>query len=128
MHKLVHRILSRRGFIEGMAALGLSAFVLPLISCGGGSGSQSGSGAGGVGSTTSPYQVYRFQTRGTHVCTACRKHAHYKVFLDAETADRNRAHGGCNCRIVTQPITAEYWAMLAPYEQGGAIELRQIYS
>jgi hypothetical protein len=125
MNKLLRELLSRRRFIEGMTALGLSALVTPLLSCGSDPGAESSSGSD---STTFPFQVYRFQTRGTEVCAACRNHARYKVFLDAATADQKRAHGGCNCRIVTQPITAEYWQMVAPYEQGGVIELRQIYT
>lgn len=127
MNNILKNMLNRRRFIKGMSALGLTALVTPLMSCGGGSGAQSSSGSGGIDTTVYPFQVYRFQTRGTHVCSACRNHARYKVFLDAATADQNRAHGGCNCRIVVQPITAAYWQSIAPYEQAGAIELRQIY-
>jgi len=125
MRRSVVRKIRRRKFLEGLAAAGVVAAVAPLVSCGGDDihslpeASQTGSG--------STVTVYRFQTLKSDRCNACRNHQHYKVYLDPSVADLNRAHSGCNCRIVAQQVTQAYYDSIAPYVIGGAVDLRAVY-
>jgi hypothetical protein len=47
---------------------------------------------------------YRLSTHGRHACSACKAHAGNRWYRTAAAADTDRAHLGCNCAIVTQPI------------------------
>lgn len=125
MRENVVKKIRRREFLEGLAAAGVVVAAVPLVSCGGddihslpeASRVDSGSGV----------TVYRFQTLKSDRCNACRNHQHYKVFLDPSVADLNRAHSGCNCRIVAQQVTQAYYDTIAPYVIGGAVDLRAVY-
>lgn len=121
-------MLKRRKFLEWMAALGVSISALPLFSCAGDSpGEQAEEEVTTVDNTASQTQtVFRFQTRKARTCNACRMHARYKVFLDETTADNNRAHSGCNCRIVTQEVAEEYYDNITSFEVNGVIDLRYV--
>jgi hypothetical protein len=48
--------------------------------------------------------VFRFQTRNTQACNACKTHARYKVFKTHAAADAHRAHKGCHCPVSKQEI------------------------
>jgi hypothetical protein len=113
------RLIGRRSFLQGVTAAGVVVATAPLLGCGDGTAISIPIG----GSST----VYRFQTLKSDRCTACRNHQHYKVFLDAATADASRAHAGCNCRIVAQRVTLQYLEGLSPYVVGGAVDLRAVY-
>ena len=114
------RLLKRRTVLKGMTALGVLSATAPLMSCG-------PADSGDAGSSTQSVTVYRFQTRKGNSCVACRNHQHYKVFVDAATADGTRAHPGCNCAIVPQQMSQAYWDSIAPYQVDGVIELRQVF-
>jgi hypothetical protein len=43
---------------------------------------------------------YALETTRDDIDRACRNHAANKLFADPATADLNRAHAGCNCRVV----------------------------
>ena len=111
-------MLKRRAFIEWITRLGVVTALAPLFSCS--SGGQESS------AEPEPPTVYRFQTKNARVCNACKMHQHYKVFLNETSADQNRAHPGCNCRIVTQEITQAYSDAITPFEQNGVIDLRHL--
>ncbi len=115
VNEIPDKMIKRRKFIEGMTALGVATTVVPLSSCG--------------QETSADVQttVYRFQTRKARTCNACKKHQHYKVFLSQEAANQNRAHPGCNCRIVEQQISEEYSTSITPSEQNGVIDLRSVF-
>lgn len=115
-------MLKRRKFIEGITALGVVAMAGPLASCGQEEVQISEAVSQGDNNT-----VYRLQTRKTRSSNACRKHQRYKVFLDHAAADNNRAHPGCNCRIVTQQVTEEYLTEITPFALDGVIELRYVF-
>lgn len=123
VNRMLRNVLSRRALLKGMAAIGFATAGAPLVSC----GPAPGEGDGSNDTETSPDVVYRFQTPRTTVCSACKTHARYKVFTDEASAREHRAHKGCNCRIVTQRITPEYWDTIASYERNGVIDLREIY-
>jgi hypothetical protein len=114
------RKLRRRKFLGGLTAAALVAATAPLLSC----GSKNGQPVPMGGATVT---VYRFQTLKSDSCNACSKHQHYKVFLDAATADANRAHNGCNCRVVAQQMPSSSYDSIASYALGGVIDLRAIY-
>lgn len=71
--------------------------------------------------------VYRFQTRKARTCKACKNHSRYKVFMTHDAADQNRAHPGCNCRIVEQMVTKTYLGTLTPHATSGVVELRSAF-
>jgi hypothetical protein len=48
--------------------------------------------------------IYHTSTRKRKSCHACKNHATNKIFAARKTADMNRAHPGCNCRIVKEEI------------------------
>ncbi len=50
--------------------------------------------------------IYRLSTRGMDVCQACKGTGAHKYF---RTRHVLRAHRGCNCRILTQPISQKRW-------------------
>lgn len=51
-------------------------------------------------------KIYRLSPRGQTACNACRGHGAHTYFRNRPTADRTRAHLGCNCTIKTQWIDA----------------------
>lgn len=111
-------MLRRRRFIKGLTTASVLAATAPLFSCADSGGSD--------GSDT--ITVYRFQTRTTQTCNACRNHQHYKVFADEDVANRTRAHAGCNCRIVPQEVTGDYWDTIAAFERDGVVDLRAVFA
>jgi hypothetical protein len=48
--------------------------------------------------------VFRLSTHGRRTCRACKGHAANRFYRTRRAADRDRAHVGCNCAIVTQTI------------------------
>ena len=100
--------------------MGVVAAVAPLTSC---ESSRIGSGANAVNTHT----VYRFQTRKARTCNACNNHSRYKIFMTAQAADQNRAHPGCNCKIVEQTITQTYMDKITLHEKNGVVELRTAF-
>lgn len=48
--------------------------------------------------------AYRLSSRGCRACTACKAHAANRYYRTQEAADADRAHAGCNCKIVSQRI------------------------
>lgn len=69
--------------------------------------------------------VYRLQARGTKSCRACKVHHRYLVFLSRQLADINRAHPGCNCPIVQQPIKESVFLKLFPEGTDGVAKLQR---
>lgn len=51
---------------------------------------------------TGQVKVFRFSTRNTVSCRACRLHHRYMVFRSRKIARMHRAHPGCDCPIVPQ--------------------------
>lgn len=48
--------------------------------------------------------VFRLSTHARRCCKACKGHAANRFYRTRRAADKNRAHPGCNCAIVTQVI------------------------
>jgi hypothetical protein len=48
--------------------------------------------------------VYRLSTHARRCCKACKGHAANRLYRTRKAADKDRAHPGCNCAIVTQVI------------------------
>ena len=112
-------MLKRRKFIKGVTALGIVTALAPLSSC-------------GTGEEQAPQEdpvptVYRFQTRKSRACKYCRTHHRYLVFLDQTAADQNRAHPGCNCKIVTQKVTEAYYNEVNALQTNGVVDLRTAF-
>jgi hypothetical protein len=59
--------------------------------------------------------VFRFQTRNTQACNACRTHRRYKVFKTHAAADGHRAHKGCHCPISLQEVSHREFRRLFPH-------------
>lgn len=57
-------------------------------------------------------KVYRFRTRNTVSCRACRLHHRYMVFRTRKIARKNRAHPGCDCPIEPQWIERKTYRLL----------------
>jgi hypothetical protein len=51
--------------------------------------------------------TFRLSTRGERTCGACKAHGANRFYRTRDAADDDRAHLGCNCRIVTQAIAVE---------------------
>lgn len=71
----------------------------------------------------SAYQIviYHTSTRKRRSCRACKKHAVNRIYTSRHLADGNRAHPGCNCRIVEERIGwQDYVKAFCPESQGGA--------
>ncbi len=91
-----------------------------MSSCGGGGGDDQ--------ETQSQTEtVYRLQTTTSRTCKACKNHHRYKIFFSATAADSNRAHPGCNCRVVTQQVTPQYYNDVKAHEAGGVTDLRTAF-
>jgi hypothetical protein len=48
--------------------------------------------------------VYRLSTHRRRTCKACKAHAANRFYRTRRAANKDRAHAGCNCAIVTQTI------------------------
>ncbi|MBY0275636.1 twin-arginine translocation signal domain-containing protein [Candidatus Binatia bacterium] len=57
-------------------------------------------------------KLYRFRTRNTVSCRACRLHHRYMVFRTRKIARKNRAHPGCDCPIEPQWIERKTYRLL----------------
>src|SRR5262245_46715393 len=62
--------------------------------------------------------AYKFSTRKTQACKACRNHAANKIYRDFADIVTHRPHAGCSCKIKTLRLTAEEYA---DYFSGGPI-------
>jgi hypothetical protein len=51
-----------------------------------------------------PCYVYHTSSRKRRACNACKSHAANRIYPSRDLADLNRAHPGCNCRIVKEEI------------------------
>ena len=119
-------MIKRRKFIKSMTALGVVSATAPLSSYG--QNREAGQAHADKGMAMArKFTVYRFQTRKMRACNACKQHHRYKVFLDHDAADQNRAHQGCHCRIVTQQVSALYLRDIRHYAWNGVIDLREVY-
>jgi len=112
-------MIKRRKFIEGVSALGIATAVAPFSSCQQFEEERPGN---------QTYTVYRFQSRKRRVCKACKKHRRYKVFVNFESADKNRAHPGCNCLIIEQIVSSTYYEQITPFDQSGMIDIRGVFN
>ena len=87
--------LGRRQFLRLSAvATGVSVTSLVLSACGGDHSN----------TTTMTVSAFRLSTRGERTCGACKAHGANRFYRTREAADGDRAHQGCNCKIVTHPI------------------------
>jgi hypothetical protein len=85
-------VSSRRHFLAqllGVTALG---------------GAASASGLGRVPPLPRRVLVYRLSTHRRRTCGACKAHGANRFYQTWAAADAGRAHPGCNCSIVTQPL------------------------
>jgi len=48
--------------------------------------------------------VYHISSRKHRSCNACKGHAVNRIYSSMQKADNDRAHPGCNCRIVAEQI------------------------
>jgi hypothetical protein len=48
--------------------------------------------------------VFRLSTHSRRCCKACKGHAANRFYRSKRAANKDRAHAGCNCAIVTQTI------------------------
>ncbi len=96
----MHRIVNRRALLaRGAAATAALASALGLRV------------AAGAESLT----VYRLDPgdcAGCQTCNACRGHAANKLFVSFAAADGGRAHPGCDCKVVEEPMAEATWLAL----------------
>lgn len=57
-------------------------------------------------------KVFRFRTRETVSCRACKLHHRYMVFRTRKVARKHRAHPGCDCPIEPQWVERKTYRML----------------
>ena len=48
--------------------------------------------------------VFRLSSHRRRTCNACKAHGANRFYRTRKAADKDRAHPGCNCAIVTQTI------------------------
>ena len=48
--------------------------------------------------------VFRLSSHKRRTCRACKAHGANRFYRTRKAADKDRAHPGCNCAIVTQTI------------------------
>jgi hypothetical protein len=91
--------LDRRQFLR-LTAVGAGASVAGVLV----------SGCGGDCDTPPPtatVSAFRLSTHGERTCGACKAHGANRFYQTREAADGDRAHAGCNCRIVAHPISTQ---------------------
>ncbi|MGE3499336.1 MAG: hypothetical protein AB7N53_15730 [Candidatus Binatia bacterium] len=89
--------LRRRQFLRLTAvSAGATLASLAVSACGGDSKK-----------TPSRVTAFRLSTHGERTCGACKAHGANRFYRTREAADADRAHLGCNCKIVTHPISAD---------------------
>jgi len=119
------RSIGRREFLLGAATVAGGAV---LVACRKALAPTSASPAGSIppaGNLRLDGLAYRLSTGGaTRACGACRAHAANKYFMSASDADSLRAHPGCNCRVLKQPITSARFTELF---QGSNGQLRTTF-
>ena len=91
--------LGRRQFLR-LSALGAGASVASVVVSGCGGDSE-------TATVTVTVTAFRLSTHGERTCGACKAHGANRFYRTAEAADANRAHAGCNCRIVKHPIASD---------------------
>lgn len=64
-------------------------------------------GGDGSNTTTATVSAFRLSTHGERTCGACKGHGANRFYLTRDAANGDRAHLGCNCRVVTHPISAD---------------------
>lgn len=65
--------------------------------------------------------IYHTSTRKRRSCGACKGHAVNRIYSSRQAADTDRAHPGCNCRIVEERIVwQDYLRAFWPNSRGGA--------
>jgi hypothetical protein len=82
--------IKRRVFLKLLAIAGLAGPAALSSGCG---------SSGSSSADSSKVVAYKLSRRGQDACKACRSHAENRLFLTRDSADGNRAHAGCNCRI-----------------------------
>src|SRR5262245_14513805 len=90
--------LGRRQFLR-LSAVGAGASVAGAL--------VSGCGSDSSPPPTATASAFRLSTHGERTCGACKAHGANRFYRTREAADGNRAHAGCNCRIVTHPISTD---------------------
>lgn len=89
--------LDRRQFLR-LTAVGAGAVL--VNGCGGDCDTS-------TGTATATVTAFRLSTHGERTCGACKAHGANRFYQTREAADGDRAHAGCNCRIVAHPISTE---------------------
>jgi hypothetical protein len=84
--------IARRGFLLQLVALGVVA-VLP--------GRALGAERRRKKKTKT---VFRLSSHRRRTCQACKAHGANRFYRTRKAADKDRAHPGCNCAIVTQTL------------------------
>lgn len=64
--------------------------------------------------------IYHTSSRKRRSCNACKNHAVNRMYYSKQAADNDRAHPGCNCRIVEERTSWQnYVNAFWPDRQGG---------
>jgi hypothetical protein len=69
-----------------------------------------------AGTLANTRTAYRLSSHGRRVCSACKAHDANRFYRTLRSANRCRAHPGCNCGIVTQDLPKGLWIC---YFRGG---------
>jgi hypothetical protein len=97
-------VFGRRSVLRGLVLLGGVAFLAPkaLFS---------------LRARAAGTPAFRLSTRGQDACNACKAHAAHRYYETKADADADRAHKGCNCKIVEHKLDP---AVLASYFGAGS--------
>jgi hypothetical protein len=87
--------MERRQFLR-LLALGAAAAVIPTASRG-----------AALRKRKKTKKVFRLSVHKRRCCNACKGHAANRFYRSKRAANKDRAHPGCNCPIVTQVIDRE---------------------
>lgn len=98
---------TRRGFIRDLALGSVTAVAAVSVVAPAAEASQPVANA-----HTGMVKVFRFRTRNTVSCRACRLHHRYAMFRTRKIARMNRAHPGCDCPIEPQWIERKTFRLL----------------
>lgn len=114
--EVAQRAVSRRVLI-GSGAAGVGALLVPRVGS-----AEALKGTPADSRSARSKTAYRLSTRGRAVCNACKAHAANRFYATWDAAEGDRAHTGCNCRIVTQSLRNGRWVQY--FASGDVYDLR----
>lgn len=65
--------------------------------------------------------IYHTSSRRRSSCRACKSHAVNRMYSSVQAADDNRAHPGCNCRVVEERISWQNYVKAFWHDSRGGI-------